>query len=96
MSPEQAVELSKDSRVKYVEEDFIVKKEDTQTSAPWNFDRIDQRAGQNTFYNYTTRGTGVHVYIIDSGIRSSHAQFGGRVVFGTDTVGDGQNGNDCE
>ncbi len=30
------------------------------------------------------------------GIRSTHAEFGGRVVFGYDGVGDGQNGNDCQ
>jgi subtilisin family serine protease len=37
----------------------------------------------------------VTAYIIDTGIRTSHSEFGGRASIGNDTVGDGQNGNDC-
>jgi subtilisin family serine protease len=33
--------------------------------------------------------------VIDSGIRATHADFGGRVVAGFDAFADGQNGNDC-
>lgn len=40
-------------------------------------------------------GTGVNAYVIDSGIRRTHTDFGGRVQYGFDAVGDGQNGNDC-
>jgi subtilisin family serine protease len=42
-----------------------------------------------------TTGAGVHVYVIDSGIRITHNEFGGRAVIAVDFVGDGQNGNDC-
>lgn len=35
------------------------------------------------------------MYVIDTGLRTTHTQFGGRASVGTDTVGDGQNGNDC-
>ena len=49
----------------------------------------------NHAYTYPQSGTGVNVYTIDTGIRFSHADFGGRAFFGTDLVGDGQNGNDC-
>lgn len=97
MSPEQAADLSRDPRVKYVEEDFFVRKEESQTGAPWALDRIDQRySNLNGIYDYDTSGTGVHAYVMDTGIRSTHEQFGGRVVFGADFVGDGQNGNDCD
>ena len=97
MSPEQADELSRDARVKYVEEDFVISAEDSETNPPWGLDRIDQRYQPlNHTYTYSTRGTGVHAYVIDSGIRSSHVEFGGRVIFGADFVGDGQNGNDCD
>src|ERR1035437_6689472 len=96
MSPEQADKLSGDRRVKYVEEDFVVTAEDTQLGAPYPLDRIDQRfANLDGTYTYDTSGVGVHVYIVDTGIRSTHIQFGGRVVFDADFVGDGQNGNDC-
>jgi subtilisin family serine protease len=37
----------------------------------------------------------VHAYVIDSGIRSTHTEFGGRATKDFDAVGDGQNGNDC-
>lgn len=97
MSPAQALALSRDPRVKYVEEDFIFRAAQSQQNAPWGLDRIDQRYfNLNGVYNYDTTGAGVHVYVVDSGIRSTHSQFGGRVVFGADFVGDGQNGNDCD
>jgi len=96
MSSEEADELSRDARVKYVEEDFVISAEDTQFNAPWPLDRIDQReVVGDTHYNYLTSGSGVHAYVIDSGIRASHFEFTGRVQFGSDFVGDGQNGNDC-
>ncbi|HQU94439.1 MAG TPA: S8 family serine peptidase [Pyrinomonadaceae bacterium] len=96
MSAEEAEALSNDPQVKYVEEDFIVSGNATQYNAPWPLDRIDQRPqGGDTHYNYLTTGTGVHAYVIDSGIRASHFEFGGRVSYGADFVNDGQNGNDC-
>src|SRR5437773_2741474 len=40
-------------------------------------------------------GPRVSVYIIDTGIRTTHQEFGGRASVAYDAVGDGQNGNDC-
>ena len=59
-------------------------------------DRIDQRSrtlNQNYSYNYT--GAGVNAYIIDTGVRSDHRDFGGRVVAGTTRVNDGRGSEDC-
>ena len=96
MSQAQAEALSRDPRVKYVEEDFEIAADETQTGSPWGLDRIDQRAiPLDSYYNYLTYGTGVHSYVIDSGIRGTHVEFGSRVVFGADYVGDGRNGSDC-
>ena len=45
-------------------------------------------------YGVSGDGFGVTAYIIDTGIRHSHNEFGGRASFGTNAVGDGNN-EDC-
>ena len=96
MSDTQAVALSEDPRVAFVEEDSMMYATVTQTNPPWGLDRIDQRdLPLNQAYSYTTTGSGVNAYIIDTGIRRTHTQFGGRAVVGFDAIGDGQNTNDC-
>lgn len=96
MSEEQAESLSEDPAVAYVEEDGIVEIAATQSNAPWGLDRIDQRDRPlNGTYSYTRTGSGVNVYIIDTGIRRTHTQFGGRAFVGFDAIGDGRNTSDC-
>jgi subtilisin family serine protease len=96
MSAEEALKLSEDPRVAFVEEDQIMEAVVTQTNPPWGLDRIGQRdLPLNATYSYTTTGSGVNVYIIDTGIRRTHTQFGGRAFIGFDAIGDGQNTNDC-
>ncbi|HJQ69684.1 MAG TPA: S8 family peptidase [Blastocatellia bacterium] len=96
MTEEEALSLSKDPRVSFVEEDSMMYTMVTQTNPPWGLDRIDEtdlpRSGT---YTYTSTGAGVNVYIIDTGIRRTHTQFGGRAFAGFDAIGDGQNTNDC-
>jgi subtilisin family serine protease len=46
-------------------------------------------------YTYPNTAPNVHAYIIDTGILITHTDFGGRASVGTDTVGDGYNGIDC-
>lgn len=96
LSPENLAALRQDSRVAYIEADQLMSIDATQTGATWGLDRIDQRAlPLSTTYTYTNTGSGVNVYIIDTGIRISHGEFGGRASVGYDVIGDGQNGNDC-
>ena len=95
MSEERAVKLADDPRVAFVEEDGVATVAATQTNAPWGLDRIDQRNRPlNGTYTYNYTGTGVKIYIIDTGIRATHTDFGGRVISGFTSVDDGNGTND--
>ncbi len=65
-------------------------------AASWGLDRIDQRTlPLNSQISTSENGFGITAYIIDTGIRADHNEFGGRVTVGFDAIGDGQNTNDC-
>lgn len=94
MSPEDAERLSEDFRVAYVEEDGEVSIDATQSNPPWGLDRIDQRNRPlNGIYTFNWTGAGVFAYVIDTGIRTAHTQFGGRAANVFDAFGG--NGQDC-
>ena len=94
MTPEEAEALSQDFRVAYVEEDGIVTADTTQSNPPWGLDRIDQRNRPlSATYTYNWTGSGVRAYVIDTGIRTTHTQFGGRASNVFDAFGG--SGADC-
>ncbi|MFN2642863.1 MAG: S8 family serine peptidase [Actinomycetota bacterium] len=96
MSPRAAARLAADSRVALVEQDGVVHAITTQNAPPYGLDRIDQHnLPLNNTYTYNATGSGVRAYVIDTGIRVTHGDFGGRASVGTDTVNDGRNGIDC-
>lgn len=102
--PEAAVNaLRNNPNVEYVEQDQAVSLNEAvisppavQSGATWGLDRIDERAlTLNGSYRYEYTAAGVYAFIIDTGILSTHAEFGGRVVAGFDAVSGGSLASDC-
>jgi subtilisin family serine protease len=94
MSEAQAKRLAASPDVAYVEQNQTVSLLATQTNATWGLDRIDQRNRPlNGTYTFPTTASNVTAYIIDTGIKYTHSDFGGRATFGFDAVG--TDGVDC-
>lgn len=110
LSDKQVALLKKDRRVLSIYQDRLVYLEGTSTQEypSWGLDRLDQRGGLlDRAYSYNATGAGVNAYIMDSGIRYSHQEFGERASLGIDLVqeypdeefdknnGELEPGNDC-
>ncbi|MCC6771820.1 MAG: S8 family peptidase [Gemmatimonadaceae bacterium] len=91
MSDESAERLRRRADVLLVEKDAPMQANVTQLNAPsWGLRRIDDRFLPNDAnYTYNKSGAGVHVYIIDTGIRPTHVDFAGRVLAGFSVIAGG-------
>ncbi|CAN5722568.1 hypothetical protein BH23GEM3_BH23GEM3_25760 [soil metagenome] len=90
--------LQRNPLVEYIEQDQVYTTVATQSmdsnGDPWGLDRINQRdLPLDKKYTYTYTGSTVYSYIIDTGIRTDHTQFGGRARNVYDAFGG--NGQDC-
>lgn len=95
--PAQALEgIRHNPNVAYVESDGFAGIE-TQSNPPsWGLDRIDQaQLPLNSQYSYPNSGSGVTVYILDSGVRMDHVEFSSRVSSGYDFIDNDADASDC-
>ncbi|MFF6782214.1 S8 family serine peptidase [Streptomyces sp. NPDC012510] len=88
LSAAEAKRLAADPEIASVEQDQVFTVDATQPNAPWGLDRSDQASLplSGTYTYPDSAGSGVTAYVIDTGVRISHSQFGGRAVNGYDAV----------
>lgn len=98
----QIQSLLKDPNIKYVEQDQrvsiepMVEAAGDQGGATWGLDRIDQRdLPLNSNYHYDYDGSGVTAFVIDTGVRNTHNEFGGRASSGYDFIDNDNDSSDC-
>ncbi|MBE1461246.1 S8 family peptidase [Kibdelosporangium phytohabitans] len=96
VSERQAKRLAADPAVAYVEQDRAVRVTATQNNPPsWGLDRVDQRKlPLDKKYTYANTASNVNVYVIDTGVRATHKDFGGRVKQGYDFIDNDTNADD--
>ena len=81
LSTADLARLRNDPDVASIQPDNVVRAAVDQIGPPWGLDRIDQRnLPFNGGYSYTTVGSGVTAYVVDSGINTAHTDFAARIV----------------
>jgi hypothetical protein len=96
LSPREAAALARESGVDAVVPDAPVRALGEQLNPPsWGLDRIDQRdLPLDRVYRYPNEAAGVTAYVIDTGVRATHQDLGGRVLPGYDFVDDDTDASD--
>jgi subtilisin family serine protease len=97
LSEEDLAAIRKSRDVKFVERNGVMRAAKIEDVESDGLDRIDQRdlPRDGRYDDCGCDGSGVNVWILDTGIRASHAEFTERVAIKHDVINDGQNGEDC-
>lgn len=97
MSAADAEMLKNNPEIESIEQDQVFSINATTQSNPvWSLDRVDQaNLPLNKSYSYDTDGSGVHVYILDTGINANHQEFAGRIGEGYDFIDNDSQPQDC-
>jgi subtilisin family serine protease len=62
----------------------------------WGVDRIDQASlPLDGTYRYVSSGSGIRIYVVDTGVNTSHSVFSGRIATGFSAINDGRGVEDC-
>jgi subtilisin family serine protease len=95
MTDQLATTIEQSPRVKHVHKDGLVTLFSTQKNPTWGLDRIDQPyLPLDQAYSYETTGSGVNVYVIDTGVFVAHKGFGGRADLACSVFADGDGSGD--
>lgn len=91
LSADEVCDLQRRPSVEFIEEDQVAMADaiSTQAGATWGISRIDSPAIIDSTYTYSNSGSGVTVYVIDSGINSSQVEFTGRINSGYSSIAGG-------
>lgn len=96
MTATQAGHLAADPNVQFVEQDAVVARTSVQSDPTWGLDRIDQRSlPLSKSYTENTDASNVTAYVLDTGIRITNKDFGGRASYGWDFVDNDAVASDC-
>ncbi|AHI00832.1 hypothetical protein GCM10010174_15430 [Kutzneria viridogrisea] len=98
LTPAQKSAVLRDPGISSIALNRTFKAAGTQRNPPsWGLDRIDQHAQPlDHSYTYPNKAENVHVYVFDTGIRTSHSEFGGRAHAAFDAVdATDHSGTDC-
>lgn len=99
---QQIADMQNNTDIKYIEQDQILSitplntAQGDQSSPTWGIDRIDQRdLSLSNSYHYDYDGSGVTAYIVDTGVLTTHNEFGNRASSGYDFVDNDNDATDC-
>jgi subtilisin family serine protease len=97
LTEKAAKRLAANPIVDYVQQDKTVRVSGSESGAPWGLDRIDQQYRPlDGAYTYASTAANVTAYILDTGIRMTHSDFGGRARSGYDFVDNDTDASDCQ